>query len=439
MAMRDIGPDELFKRDPPPFGRPMLDYFPLDPEYINLNHGSYGLAPYIVHKVAQDLSFKLEANPDRFLRLECLNHLNDVRQRLANLVKVDRDEIVLVPNTSVGVNTVLRNFEWEKDDVIICFNTTYNSVYQTACNLGDIPPYPTVSEIKLGFPTTPHQIITQFRDHIKSLALQRKDTPNKSTKSPKCVAIVDSIGSNPGVYLPWKEMVKICKEEGIWSVVDAAHSIGQEQDIDLRSVEPDFWVSNCHKWLHCKKSVAMLYIPERNRDIIKTSLPTSHAYRPVKDRSLQDFLAQFEWNGTIDFIPYLTVGTALDFRAWIGGEAKIFEYCHNLAIEGGKRMAEILGTRVMDPNGEFTLNMVNVELPLPGRILWSSQVKTMLDEKMLNQRNAYSAHFYHNGKWWTRCSAQIYNEVEDFEKLAKIWIEVCDEVTREVDEGKGKP
>lgn len=82
--------------------------------------GSYGLAPYIVHKAAQDLSFKLEANPDRFLRLECLDYLNDVRQRLANLVKVDRDEIVLVPNTSVGVNTVLRNFEWEKDDVIIC-------------------------------------------------------------------------------------------------------------------------------------------------------------------------------------------------------------------------------------------------------------------------------------------------------------------------------
>lgn len=41
MAMRDISPDELFKRDPPPFGRPMLDYFPLDPEYINLNHGEF--------------------------------------------------------------------------------------------------------------------------------------------------------------------------------------------------------------------------------------------------------------------------------------------------------------------------------------------------------------------------------------------------------------
>ena len=51
---------------------------------------------------------------------------------------------------------------------------------------------------------------------------------------------------------------------------------------------------------------------------------------------------------------------ALDFRKWIGGEAKIFHYCNNLALEGGRRMAKIFGTQVMDPNGELTLNMVNV-------------------------------------------------------------------------------
>lgn len=50
--------------------------------------------------------------------------------------------------------------------------------------------------------------------------------------------------------------------------------------------------------------------------------------------------------------------TALKFRAWLGGEHKINEYCHDLALRGGKRLAEILGTEVMDPNGEFTLNMV---------------------------------------------------------------------------------
>ena len=49
---------------------------------------------------------------------------------------------------------------------------------------------------------------------------------------------------------------------------------------------------------------------------------------------------------------------ALDFRQYLGGEHKINEYTHNLAIAGGKRLASLLGTSVMDPKGDLTLNMV---------------------------------------------------------------------------------
>ena len=51
---------------------------------------------------------------------------------------------------------------------------------------------------------------------------------------------------------------------------------------------------------------------------------------------------------------------ALQFRNWLGGEAKINAYCHDMAVKGGKRLAEILGTRVMDPEGDLTLNMVRL-------------------------------------------------------------------------------
>ena len=50
---------------------------------------------------------------------------------------------------------------------------------------------------------------------------------------------------------------------------------------------------------------------------------------------------------------------ALEFRQWVGGEHKINDYCHNLALSGGRRLAEILGTQVIDENGEFTANMVH--------------------------------------------------------------------------------
>jgi len=43
---------------------------------------------------------------------------------------------------------------------------------------------------------------------------------------------------------------------------------------------------------------------------------------------------------------------------------KINEYCRALAIRGGERLAEILGTEDMDktPNHELTLNMVRNHL-----------------------------------------------------------------------------
>ena len=104
----------------------------------------------------------------------------------------------------------------------------------------------------------------------------------------------------------------------------------------------------------------------------------------------------------------------MDFREWAGGEDAINTYCRDLAREGGKRVAEILGTRVMDesPNSIQTLNMVNVELPLrdvsADKI---DRVQDLLRDKLLLEHKAYAAHFYHNGGFWIRLSAQIYNEV----------------------------
>jgi hypothetical protein len=54
---------------------------------------------------------------------------------------------------------------------------------------------------------------------------------------------------------------------------------------------------------------------------------------------------------------------------------------------------------------------VNVELPIPGDIKYSDEINALLQNTLLLEWNAYGAHYYHNGKWWTRCSAQVWNEV----------------------------
>ena len=109
----------------------------------------------------------------------------------------------------------------------------------------DLPPHPSVSEFKLNFPTTGASILQDFRVHVDVLSAELQATQRKIGNGTqlKIVAIIDSITSLPGVYLPWKEMVAICRERGILTVVDAAHSVGQEPNINLSEAGPDFWVS----------------------------------------------------------------------------------------------------------------------------------------------------------------------------------------------------
>jgi hypothetical protein len=179
------------------------------------------------------------------------------------------------------------------------------------------------------------------------------------------------------------------------------------------------------------------WISTRNHHIIKSSFPTSWRYQPLANVTdwTAHFNAQFSTNGTtdtIDYVPYLTVTEALRFREEIGGEKAITSYCHFLALHGGRLAAEVLGTRVMDEDGSLTANMVclNASFPFAMTRADPSQVNILLPLPVhpKSTRDELSARaecfklrgiednmaiqtLVHDGKWWWRASAQIWNEV----------------------------
>ncbi|KAI0729240.1 PLP-dependent transferase [Fomitopsis betulina] len=418
-------------------------YWAFEPKFVNLNIGSYGALPLPVLLKCQELTVLAEQNPDKF----------------HHLVGAEHDELVFVPDTTHGVNTVLRNFEWKDGDVILDATTTYHAVSRTIRYLSDRSesPRPTPASVAITFPTTHAQIIDSFRAKINYIKranpnVDYSDTPPDAAgahnpRGNKIVAVIDSITSNPGMVLPWKELVQVCKEEGVWSLIDGAHSVGQER-LDLSAAKPDFFISNCHKWLYAKRSCALLYVPKRNQYIIKTSIPTSHAYVSPNDPNPRapgdtNFVLQHEWTGTIDQVPYLSVGPALDFRKWLGGEEAINAYCHKLALDGGKRLAEVLGTKTLDEAGEFTLNMTNVRLPLPTKFENSkyytpetgANIFKVLIRRSILDWNFASPIFVHAGAWWTRCSAQVWNEMSDFEYVGEAFKVICADIVEVVEKG----
>ena len=44
--------------------------------------------------------------------------------------------------------------------------------------------------------------------------------------------------------MPWERVVEFCKsQENVWTLVDAAHAIGQVVEINLNKTQPDFFIS----------------------------------------------------------------------------------------------------------------------------------------------------------------------------------------------------
>lgn len=62
-------------------------------------------------------------------------------------------------------------------------------------------------------------------------------------------------------------------------------------------------------------------------------------------------------------------------------------------------------------NSELTVNMANVGLPLSDDIPFNGDTNAYFQKKLLLEWNCFAATYKHGGKWWTRCSAQIWNDV----------------------------
>jgi len=77
---------------------------------------------------------------------------------------------------------------------------------------------------------------------------------------------------------------------------------------------------------------------KRNQDLVKSSFPVSAAYNSTRypyPQSTREwgFGLQYEWNGTCDWTNFLSIGAAIQWRKDIGGEERVMDYCHSLAVE----------------------------------------------------------------------------------------------------------
>lgn len=397
----------------PQLGRAMRTEFFIDKDYIQLNHGSYGTYPRVVGQTLREYQERSEYNPDLWIRRDSKTELGKVRALLAKVVNAETDDVVVVPNTTSGINAVFRSLVFAMKERILHLTTIYNSMNAIIQYLIDY----TDKEISsVVFNATYPMSNTEFLETFEAFLDEIHD-PERPIK----IALIDHITSVPSVVIPIDKVIPMLHRRNIRVLIDGAHAIGQIP-IDLAALKPDYYVTNAHKWLYAARGCALLYVDKKFQGEVHPAHINSGYKQPA------DFQNEFLWTGTIDYSPYMTVPTALKFREEAGGEEVIMNYTHNLAIQGGNRMAEIFGTRVIQEEDQIGC-MVDVQLPI-GR-LDDPRVKDgnwWIDQQLYGPHNyTFSSVYEHNGLFWVRMSTQIYNDLSDFEASAQHFLGIIND------------
>ncbi len=363
----------------------------LDPDFLTVNHGSYGATPRVVLAAQAEWQARMEAQPTRFMQRELPGALRQAAARLGGFMGADGHDLAFVENATVGCNAVLRSLELGFGDEIVVLSHGYGAVVKTARYVAQRSGARVVEAV-LPFPRPSEEAVVANL----SAAL----TPRTR------IAVLDHITSASALLLPIAAMTAACHAAGVPVLVDGAHAPGNVT-LDIPATGADWYIGNCHKWLMAPKGCAFLWArPERQAGLHPVTI--SHGLNG-------GFLAEFDWTGTRDMSAYLAVTAALDFHERLGGQALRARNAA-LAAEAAALLAGRLGTETGSGN-QIGCAMDVVRLPIADPV---DEGRALAIRERLLDLGTDAPVSAIEGAAWLRVSAQAYNERSDFDRLAHI-------------------
>ena len=277
-----------------PFGRALRPLWPLAPDAMFLNHGSFGACPMSVLAEQERLRSRMESQPDRFFRESVMPRegptpLRDAIAQLAAFVGTGEDELALLENATAGVQAVVRSVPLEAGDEILITDHTYNAVrliVEARCAETGAKP----RVVALGLVKTADDIVGRVREAL---------TPRVR------LAIIDHITSPTALALPVARLLPELRRWDAKILVDGAHAVGH-LPLDVEALGADWYVSNAHKWLYAPRGTAFLHAARAVAAMTQPSV-VSHFVGMGFPRS-------FDWVGTRDYTAWLAVPAAIAFH-----------------------------------------------------------------------------------------------------------------------------
>jgi cysteine desulfurase/selenocysteine lyase len=219
---------------------PYRSLFPITQRYAFFNHA--GVSPVNTRAIAAMQAFNERTAQESFgdFREEIEEQLRDLRRRFATLINARSvDEIVLMPNTATGINIAALSLPLRPGDNVLVLD-------------GDYPAniYPWMNLARRGVLT---KIVPAYNGGLDLDLLQSRI--DSHTRVIAMSTVVFATGFRNDI----EGVGRICKERGIFLVVDGIQSLGA-LPFDVQAANVDFLAAGSQKWLIGPIGGGFLYV-----------------------------------------------------------------------------------------------------------------------------------------------------------------------------------
>jgi isopenicillin-N epimerase len=369
------------------------DLFGLASNLTYLNHGGFGATPKSVLAEKKRILEEIEKNPVEFLSHRLSAAWHEIGEKIAGRFGLEPNSLAVVDNATDGIEAVLRALCLKAGDAILTTSMTYGAIRMAARHIAEKQGAKIITA-ELRFPDPdPEQCVEAIAQSITA-----------RTK----IAILDHITSATALLMPLKEMIAVCRGRDVCVLVDGAHAPGQIT-LDIPGLKADWYVGNLHKWYFAPRGCGFLWAAPGKEDNLMPDVLSWEMSRP--------FPSNFAWTGTRDPSNWLVVPAAFDFMDRFG-ESAVREHNHRLIRDAAALLSDEWGFRVTTPDA-MTVAMTLVPAPdsLPYAATEEGRKRLKVDLKDQHDIVVNPA-FAHEGRIWLRITAQIYNAIEGYRKLA---------------------
>jgi len=297
------------------------------------NTGTLGASPRaVVNAVADHLRYVEESlalwdyTPDKPERLAGYRPERGLRQKLADYIHADFDEVGLTVNATMAMNTVANGLDLKAGDEVLVTDKEHPGG-RTGWDLKQKRYGIVVREVAV--PATvasPEEIVRAFEAAI---------TPKTR------VIAVPHIISGPGIIMPVKALCALARERGIFTSIDGAQAVGHLH-VDVRGLGCDAYFTSPHKWMLAPKGTGFLYIRRDAQERIWTLLASSQ-WNNYKDGMFR----LMQW-GTLNQSLLRGLEAAVDFMSAIGRD-RVEQRVRFLGSSLRKGLSQVAGVTVVSP------------------------------------------------------------------------------------------